>query len=436
MNFVESGANVSSRALVPARPREVVLRRRAALARELQHAARSVRLAQSAGLARVASTRVGAERSSAASFWSFANRWLWGSFAALAAIPSLISILYLGLIASDQYVTEARFAVRAGETPTVDTITNLTGMSSLQAVQDSFIVMDYVQSRTIVEELDKRIGLRQMFARPDVDYFSRFDPSDPIEDLVRYWRWKVSTTIEMPSGIVSVAVRAFSAEDSLKIAETVVALSEKLINEISARQQRDLLALAEGEVKRAEQRMRQLRTALRDLRNDERIIDPKLQGEGISRMIEQIRLDRLKMEQELSTVLRSLTEQAPQVQILRSRIQAANEQIALLEGQLTAPTATGDRTVSRAMLRFDELELERQVAEKQYTTALSGLERARINAENQKMYLSTFVRPVLAVESTYPKRFWFSVASVLIFLVLWLAFVGLWTLGRERLAGQ
>jgi capsular polysaccharide transport system permease protein len=293
--------------------------------------------------------------------------------------------------------------------------------------------MDYVTSRAIVEELEKRIGLRQMFARPGIDYFSRFDPEDPIEDFVRYWRWKVHTTIEMPSGIVAVEVRAFTPEDSLKIAENVVALSERLINDMSGRQQRDTLALAETEVKRAEQRLRKFRTALRDLRNDERIIDPKLQGEGINRMIEQIRLDRLRMEQELLTVTRSLSERAPQVQVLRSRIQAANEQIALLEGQLTAPVEAGDRTVSRAMLRFDELELERQVGEAQYTAALAALERARINAENQKMYLSTFARPVLAVEATYPKRFWFGFAFVLGFVLLWLAALGLWTFARERL---
>jgi capsular polysaccharide transport system permease protein len=431
MNFVEVGTSVTSRALAPTKARDLLLRRKEALSRELQQAARAARLVRTTGGSRATGVR---SRRGAALFWSFANRWLWRSFLAVAAIPSLVCVLYLTLIASDQYVTEARFAVRAGETPSIDAMTNLTGLGSLQTVQDSFIVMDYVKSRAIVEQLDQRIGLRKMFARPGIDYFSRLDPEDAIEDIVRYWRGKASTTIEMPSGIVAVEVRAFTPEDSLKIAETVVVLSEKLINEMSTRQQRDTLALADSEVKRAEQRLRKFRAALRDLRNDERIIDPKMQGEAINRMIEQIRLDRLKMEQELSTVTRSLSETAPQVQILRSRIQASNDQIALLEGQLTAPAVTGDRTVSRAMLRFDELELERQVAEAQYTAALAALERARINAENQKIYLSTFVRPVLAVEATHPKRFWYSLAAVSIFVLLWMALLGLWTFARERLA--
>jgi capsular polysaccharide transport system permease protein len=201
---------------------------------------------------------------------------------------------------------------------------------------------------------------------------------------------------------------------------------------MSARAQRDLLAHSEAEVRRAEQRLRQALAALRDLRNAEGILDPRLQGEGINRMIEQIRFDRIKMEQELSTIVRTLSEQAPQVQILRSRIQAANEQIALLEGQLTT-SKTGDRTISRAISRFDELELERQLAEKQYTAAAAALERARISAEQQKVYLSTFVRPVLATEATYPKRFWYSVIAVLACFFAWLIVMTILAKAHERL---
>jgi capsular polysaccharide transport system permease protein len=417
-------------ALVSSGAREVVLRRAANLSSELQRAARDARVSRASAVARPSRAVIGARR--AATLWSGPHRWLVRSFAAIAVIPSLLCTLYFALIASDQYVSEVRLAVRAGSTSSIDTITSVVGLSSVQQVQDSFIVVDYLKSRAIVEQLEKLIGLSKMYSRTDIDYVSRFDPSDPIEDLVWYWWWKVKTAIEMPSGIIAVEVSAFSPEDSLKIAETVVTLSERLINEMSARAERDLLANAKAEVARAEERLRRVRAAIRDLRNEEGVLDPRLQGEGINRMIEQIRLDRIKMEQELSTIAPTLSGTSPQVQILRSRIEAANEQIALLERQLTQPTANGARTISRAILRFDELELERQVAEKQYTSAVTSLEAARVRAEQQRMYLSTFVRPVLATEATYPRRFWYSLAAVLVFLLAWVLFVTLWTKVHER----
>jgi capsular polysaccharide transport system permease protein len=422
-----------SRGLTSSGSRAVVLRRAAALANELQKAARAARLSKAATPWRSIGFVRGAR--DAAVLWADSRRWLLRSFVAIVAIPSLLSVIYFSLIASNRYVTEARFAVRAGEVTGIDSLATITGLGSLQQAQDSLIVTDYLKSRAIVEELEKSIGLRQLFSREDIDYVSRFDAAAPIEDLVWYWRWwRVKTAIEMPSGIISVEVNAFTPADSLKIADSVVALSERLINDMSARAARDLLAQSDLEVKRAEDRLRRARAALRDLRNEEGILDPKAQGEGINRVIETIRLERLKMEQELSTVTRTLSDQAPQVQILRSRIHAANEQIALLESQLTAPVASVDRTVSRALMRFDELELERQVAEKQYTAALAGLEAARVNAERQKMYLTTFVRPVLATDATYPKRFWYSAVAILCALLAWALFVWIVTVVRERLS--
>ena len=118
------------------------------------------------------------------------------------------------------------------------------------------------------------------------------------------------------------------------------------------------------------------------------------------------------MEQELSTYGETLSAQAPQMQVLRSNIQAANEQISLLESKLTTQNRSDDNAISGAIVRFDKLELERQVAEKQYLLAITSLERAKVIAEGQKVYLSTFVQPVLAEEPLYPKQFWYSVASV------------------------
>ena len=408
--------------------RALLLRHAAELSQELRKASRIARLGKTGALHRPAKYLSMARN---ALSWVDTRSWLSRSFIAMVVIPSLLVVLYFSLIASDQYATEARIVVRAGEVMGLDAVAAATGLASLQQAQDSLIVVDYLSSRAVVEELDKRLGLRQMFAR--ADYLSSFDPEDSIEELVYYWRWKVRTAIEGPSGIITIGVRAFSPEDSLKITQTVVTLSEGLINDMSARAQRDVVAQSMAEVKRSEERLGRARAALRNLRNEEGILDPKLQGEAINRMIEQIRLDRLKMEQELSIVTRSLSDQAPQVQTLRSRIQAANEQIALLESQLTATNPKETRTISEALRRFEALELERQVAEKQYTTAITALERARVNAEAQKLYLNTVVRPVLATEATYPKRLWFILVGVLLFVLIWVIGLRVWSLLRARM---
>jgi capsular polysaccharide transport system permease protein len=56
------------------------------------------------------------------------------------------------------------------------------------------------------------------------------------------------------------------------------------------------------------------------------------------------------------------------------------------------------------MTSYEELESERHFAETAYQQALQALDRARREAERQRIYLVPFVRPSLPEESLYPRR--------------------------------
>ena len=431
MAIIDVPKTSESHALVLAGPGQSALRRAKVLSRELKNSARASRVAKTSAFDPI--LRHGwTIQSGARLLWSGPRRWILYSYIAVALIPSLLFVTYFTGIASDQFVSEARFAVHAGDPSPMDAISSVTGLASLQQVQDSFIVANYVKSRTMVEKLEERVGLRALYSRSDIDKVSRFNSSDPIEDLVRYWRWKVSTAIENPSGIITVDVRAFSPEDSLKIAKAVVALSEIRINEMGTRAEHDLVAQAEREVKRAEARVREARAALREFRNETGVIDPRAQADSINSLIDQIKTDRMKTAQDLAVLLQSVSEQSPQVHDLRSRIQAADDQIVSLEAKLTARNPSQGSTISRLLIQFEKLDLMQKVAEKQYSSALTALESARITAERQRLYLNAFVAPTLPQEVSRPARFWYSLASVAAFFAVWAMLLGLWTLLRER----
>jgi capsular polysaccharide transport system permease protein len=349
----------------------------------------------------------------------------WPRFAPLVfglLIPAILVAGYIGFGMSSQYTSEARLAVRGGEQVSADPISAFTGLSSFTQAQDSLIVVSYVKSRAIVEELERTIGLRQMFSRSDIDWPARFTADAPIEDLVKYWRWKIKTNVESPSGIITIQVSAFAPEDALKIADAVVSASERLVNSMSTRASRDAMEKAQTELARSERRLGDVRMALQDLRNAQSTLNPRRTAEGINKLIGELRLERARLEDDANAAKRSqVNEGAPQMQLLRIRIAVIGDQMADLERQLTSTTDTAaTATVSGKITRFDELELERQIAEKQYTLATESFERARINAERQKVYLTTFVTPLLPHDVAWPKsRFWFALAGLLVVAVLY-----------------
>ncbi|PNG25640.1 hypothetical protein [Methylocella silvestris] len=357
-------------------------------------------------------------------------------FFVLFVVPAVASVIYFSLIASSEYTSEARFAVRGGERVSTDAISALTGLASFTQIQDSLIVSNYVKSQAIVEALEREIDLRAIYSKHSIDWLSRFNADEPIEAFVKYWVWRLKTSIESPSGIVTVKVSAFSPEDALKIADATVDLSERLVNSLSTRALNDAVAQAGMELARAESRLSAARVALRDLRNTQATLDPRRTADGIGKLVAELRFEKIRLEQDITAAGRAnVGADAPQVQIMRARVDVIGEQIASLEDQVTSQDGSSSQTLSGKITRFDELELERQIAEKQYTLTAAALERARVNAEGKKVYLATFVHPVLAYEASGPHRLVYSLLGVAASALLYVAGMAAWRATQRKLAG-
>jgi capsular polysaccharide transport system permease protein len=174
---------------------------------------------------------------------------------------------------------------------------------------------------------------------------------------------------------------------------------------------------------------------MRDLRNQQSTLDPQRTAEGIGKLISELRLEKIRLEQELTASKRGdVSDSAPQVQIMRTRVDVIGEQITGLEQLLTSQDDTEPGTIAGKMTRFDELELEQQIAEKQYTLAAAALERARVNAEGKHVYLATFVHPVLPRNSTYPNRVLFSLLGIAAAALFYAVGMALWRATLRKLA--
>lgn len=355
------------------------------------------------------------------------------SFLAIVVAPTFLTALYFALIASDRYVSEARFAVRSGDRSALDMLAGGTELGKLAQAQDTLIVTEYIKSRAMVEDLQRDLDLRKIYTRDEADYISAAPADGSIEDLVDYWRWRAQTSVEMPSGIITLQVSAFTPEDAQALARAVVAKSEALVNQMSDRANRDELRQAEAEFARAEQKLKDIYGAMRDLRNQEGVLDPTMTAEALNELLTELRKSRLQVEGDLIVARESLTENSPVVTQLKAKLGAIDAQIAKLTAQMTA-TDGGADTVSDKIGAFEDMELKREVAQDQYASAALALENARITADRQRIYLSTFVQPEMAEEALYPLRLWNTLGVALALLAVWTVFASLARFARNSTA--
>lgn len=326
------------------------------------------------------------------------------SFVAFVLGPTLVASVYWGLVASKQYSTEAKFALRTGESSALDSLGSIVGVAGSQQAQDAQIVTNFIRSRAIVELLDKTIDLRSIYSRGDVDYFSRFDRLDPIEDLEKYWRKRVDASIDAMSGIISVNVRAFTPDESLALTTKIVELSERLVNELSTRSRRAALEQARSELARAERRLEATTAAMRNARDAQGVVDAKAAAEALDKLITTLRLELSHAEESLAT--QAGAQDAPQVRILNARIQSLKNQIAEYSAQIAGEKSAGGDSMAKRLGALSRQQTELDLARQQYAFAAAAFESARVDIETQHAYLVSFLRPTLAEKSTYPRRWW------------------------------
>jgi capsular polysaccharide transport system permease protein len=360
-------------------------------------------------------------------------------FVLVVIVPNLVSTVYYGLIASDQYVSEARFTVSSAAVPKFDGLGSVTGLPPMLIIQDTQVVTNYIHSRAMVEQLERTVGLRDSYSSNSIDWWARFRKDKPIEKFTKYWANMCDASVGLPSGIVTVAVRAFSPEDAKRIADAVVKLSEDLINDLNDRMRRDVVLASETDMRRAADALGRARLKMEQARNEEGLLDVSQSNKSLSELMSGLETDLLKAQQEYQTQTRYVTEAAPQMRVLKSRIAAMNTQIADMQAQITSPSEKGisaiaEKTLSGKMTKFAELDLEERIAEKRYAVSAAAVEAARMLNERKMLYLHEIVAPALPEESKYPRR-WLSIGMIFLASIIgWGITVGTMFFVRNHMA--
>lgn len=335
------------------------------------------------------------------------------SFVIVVAVPAVLTAVYFFCIAADQYVAEFRFALRAAEPVQHEVGGILQGAVGPSLISvDSYAVVQYLGSRDIIDDLSNTLDLRAMFSRPEADWPARLQLPVQIEDLVRYWKNQVDAFYDATNGTIVVRARAFAPDDALTLAQGIFASAERLVNHLSARARRDTLKNAESEVRRAERRLKTALARVSEFRDREGLIDPQKTADATQALAGRIRDEIVHADTELSTVKHYMRADAPSVKMLEARIQSLQSQLRSVESEVTDTERSRSAVLSQVMGAYQQLESDRTFAEKAYQHALEALDRARIDADRQQIYIASFVQPSLPERPLYPRR-WSSLGLIL-----------------------
>jgi capsular polysaccharide transport system permease protein len=338
-------------------------------------------------------------------------------FAALVILPTLIASLYFGIFASEVYVSESRFIVRSPSKPNLSPLGVVLGGGSLVgASEESEAVTEFLSSRQGLAAISEDGYATRAWGNPSIFWFDRFGRlgADTREDLFEYYLDKVSAEDSSTTMVTVLSVESFDPQTAQTINRRLLEKSEVLVNELSDRARRDAISFAEAELARAREQARGAALALATFRDREGVIDPELQVSAGLQMISKLQ-DQLIAAQTQLLQLQTYTPRASQIPFLRTQIRNLEREIA----KQTARLAGNTGSLSSASVRYQELKLASEYAEKQLGITLSAYQEAQAEARRKQAYVERISSPSLPDDAAYPRRLRNILATIVLGLLAW-----------------
>lgn len=340
-------------------------------------------------------------------------------FVFLVVVPTALSILYFGLIAHDVYVSESQFVVRTVQRQMLSGIGSLLqGTGLTQGSPDVYSVENFLVSRDALQEMEQRYHLKRSFGGSAIDPVTRFNTlgwDDSFENLLRYYqRFIVTTDLDSTSSILTLTVRAFSADQAHRINEDLLRMSEDFVNKLNERALRDLVRFATADVDSAEKQERAAVFALSKYRNEQSLYDPGRQSDLRLQEIGTMQTELVGTRKQIAD-LQGIARDNPQIPVLQNRAKVSQTQI---DSEM-AKVAGNRSSLSSKSPDYEAITLDRDFAAKYLEVAMQSLEQARQNAMSQQLYIERIAapnRPDIAIE---PRRLRDVAATFLLSLLIW-----------------
>lgn len=351
-------------------------------------------------------------------------------FMLCVALPSLLACLYFGVIASDIYVSESRFVIKAperkrGGTSALDGLLQTTGLGN--GSEQASEIIGYLRSRDALSDLSERVDVRSAFASPEADALSRFPllfQKDSFEGLYQYYGSMVGTEPDPETGLTVLRVSAFTPEEAQALNAGLLDLSEELVNRLNQRVNSQSIEEAASRVALAQERVRDARIQLGAYRNASEILDPQQQGIGVLAVSNALITQEAALRAQLAEIRQNAPEH-PSIPALQDRIAGISQQVTEQTGRAVG-TPDG---IAAKITEYENLLVEQEFAEQALAAANAALEQARVEALQQQYYLERVVEPNRPDDAIRPARLRNILAvlfgTLCLYLVGWMLSVGI-----------
>ncbi len=338
-----------------------------------------------------------------------------------AALFIALSTAYWLVVASDRYVSEARVTLARADLSsgqTMDFASLISGATGGNRA-DQLLLRDHLRSIDMLRKLDAELKLREHFSGQG-DWLSRLWQADaPIEEFHRHFLKRVSVELDEFSGVLVIQAQAYTPEMAQAITTALLAEGERHMNALGHELAQEQVQFLERQVGELNERVKQTRAAVLTYQNRKGLVSPQATAENLAAIVARLEAQLAELQTRRTGLQSFLQPKAPQLAEVNAQIAAVEDQLKRERARLAAPEGG---TLNKTVEEFQRLQLDAEFAQRVLTTALTSLERGRVDASRTLKKVQVMQSPNLPEYPLQPRRLYnatvYALAALLVAGVL------------------
>jgi capsular polysaccharide transport system permease protein len=280
---------------------------------------------------------------------------------------------------------------------------------------DQLLLRDHLRSIDILRKLDADLQLRQHFSQ-NGDVLSRlWDEQAPIEVFHRHFLQRVSIELDEFAGVLVIQAQAYTPEMAERIATALLAEGESHMNALGHELAQEQVRFLQQQVDELNERVKTTRSALLTYQNRKGLVSPQATAENIAAIVARLEAQLAELQTRRTGLQSFLQPQAPQLAEVNTQIAAVEQQLVRERARLAAPEGG---TLNRTVEEFQRLQLDAEFAQRVLTTALTSLERGRVDATRTLKKVQVLQSPHRPEDPLQPRRLYNTIVYALVTLLV------------------
>lgn len=305
-------------------------------------------------------------------------------------IPLLAILLYMWLFATKLYQGEAIFTVQTSSESAPAANAGLFALGGANStIGDAFKAREFILSRPMMDEMEKRHGLLSHFATSDMDPLTRFQgPLGLNRDPYEYYQKRVRVAVDVQEGILRLYVQARTAEDARRFGNAILAAAEAHVNRFSDKISEDQIESLTRDARNAEKQVADARQSLAAVQARRGELAPEQAATAVYQLISNLELQRSEAQRERDSLLNQGLTDSPLLPRLNSRVQELTAQISEQRRRLVNP---GGGSLQNTLSEFETASTRKEIAQARWESTLKTLEQSYLRILEQRRYFVLIV---------------------------------------------